>query len=65
MNRVVVSRMNMRNLTPHSFCNPGDRKMVRDKEPISMAFQIRPLEFHEVMVPMTEGSEHSTEFLSR
>lgn len=64
MNRVVISRMNMRNLTFHSFRNPKDRKMIRDKEPISMAFQIRLLEFHEMMVPMTEGIEHSAEFLS-
>lgn len=64
MNRVVISSMNMCNLPLHSFRNSEYRKMIRDKEPISMAFQIGLLEFHEVMVPMSEGAEHSTEFLS-
>lgn len=63
MNRVVISRMNMRNLPVHSLRNAKDRNMIRDKEPISMAFQIRLLEFHKVMILMAEGTKRRAEFL--
>lgn len=65
MNRVVIPRMNMRNLPVHSLRNPKDRNMIRDKEPISMAFQIRPLKFYKVMILMSEGTKRRAEFLSQ
>lgn len=63
MRRVIITLMNMRNLSQHAHSQISDRQVVCQEQSIGMLLQVGLAEFDEVVVTQTKGSERGAEFL--
>ena len=63
MQGVIIPKMNMSNLALHSPRKTRSRKMIRQEDPIGMAFQIRPSQLNKMMIPTSKGFKDTTQFL--
>lgn len=63
MHGVIITLMNMRNLSQHAHSQISDGQVVCQEQPIGMLLQVGLAEFNEVVITQTEGSERGAEFL--